>query len=123
MTLTFPQNLKMLGICNAEMQWIFACKDYVAVTVSNTNNKCDPRNIWEEICKVRNYNSAFMPQYQVLYYPRATINQNHKNNSMRPVSVKTKFDNLFICGDWTMKNRPCCIETAIESAIRCCKNI
>ena len=55
---------------------------------------------------------------QKLNNKRATIKQDYKNNNLRPTSACTMYDNMFICGDWTMKNRPCCIETAIESAIR-----
>lgn len=121
MPLTLPQNNKMLGICNGKSQWIFSAPQYSAITISNSGSiTIDPREIWQELCSVRNYNSAFLPSYQVRHFPRATINQDRYNNTKRPNSAKTKFRNLYICGDWTMKNRPCCIETALQSAVRVC---
>ena len=122
MPLTLPENNKMLGICNGKSQWIFSAPQYSAVTISNSGSMViEPREIWQEVCCVRNYNSAFLPTHQVRHFQRATINQDCKNNAKRPNSAKTAFQNLWICGDWTMKNRPCCIETALQSAVRVCR--
>ena len=121
MALTLPNELKMLGLKKALGQWLFCTPDYTSVIISNTTSNTDPREIWTEICKIRNYNSAFIPTFKVRTFPLATIRQDKKNNAKRPTSAKTKFANFFICGDWTMKNKPCCIETAILSAQRIMK--
>ena len=123
MSLSLPQNQQMLGISQAQSQWLFSGENYMAVTVSNAGAKPDAGKIWQEICDIRNYNSAFMPTYEVRWYPRATIKQDSCNNNRRPRSCRTEFDNLLLCGDWTMKNHPCCIETAMQSAVRVLKNI
>lgn len=118
MSLTFPKNKKILGIKNALSQWIFSAKNYTSVTLSNAPKDVDSRAIWQEICHIRNYNAAFEPYTRIRRFPQATIKQDKLNNAKRPHSAKTAYKNLFICGDWTMKNRPCCIETAINSARR-----
>lgn len=118
MALTLPKKQKILGIIKGKSQWIFAGNNYIAITISNARDDINVNEIWQEICKIRNYNSAFLPKCIVLNYNRATIKQDYKNNNLRPTSACIMYDNMFICGDWTMKNRPCCIETAIESAIR-----
>ena len=121
MSLTLPKNQKILGITGGKSHWIFSGDNYIAVTISDTDTNIDAKGLWEEICDIRNYNSAFLPQYVILKHPRATIKQDIINNNKRPSSALTQFDNMFICGDWTMKNYPCCIESAIESAIRVCE--
>lgn len=118
MALTLPVNAQMLGLKNTRAQWLFAAPQYCAVIISNAQENPDTRKIWEEICKLRNYNAAFMPAAEVRTFPRATIRQDARNNRLRPSSARTRFDNLFICGDWTMKNMPCCIEGAALSGRR-----
>lgn len=122
MQITLPQNLKMLGVTGGLSQWIFSTPQFLAVTISNAcpfEDKGETaRRIWQEIGEIRGNHPAFMPAYKILTYPRATICQNKLNNAKRPVSAKTAYKNLFICGDWTMKSRPCCIETAFLSALR-----
>ena len=118
MTLTLPGNLRMLGLKNAVSHWLFCSSNYTSVTISHFNNSVEPSFLWNEICQIRHYNAAFLPSYKVMTFPLATIAQNRQNNQMRPISCRTAYDNLFICGDWTMKNQPCCIETALNSAVR-----
>ena len=121
MALTFPKNKKMLGVKNALSQWIFSTPNYTSVTISQATAKIDPRAVWQEICHIRNYNSAFEPYTRLRSFPQATLKQDKQNNRKRPTTAKTDYDNLLICGDWTMKNRPCCIETALCSALRLLK--
>ena len=124
MPLTLPHNCRMLSIHGGKSQWLFSTSQYSSVTISNSGTaNIHPRDIWQEICTIRDYNSAFLPTYQIRNFPRATICQDERNNAKRPVSATTSFQNLFICGDWTMKNRPCCIETALQSARRVCNTI
>ncbi len=121
MTLTLPENLKMIGLKNATSHWLFCSSNYTAVTISHLNDSVDSHSLWNEICQIRHYNAAFLPAYKIMTYPLATISQNKHNNQIRPISCRTVYDNLFICGDWTMKNQPCCIETALNSAVRLAK--
>ena len=118
----------MLGIENSNFDWLFVTDKTIGVTVSNVdkNLRCDDTlaiSIWREICKIRNVQPAFIPAFQILDYPRATIVQDAENNSKRPDNARGKYSNLFIVGDWTMKNWPCCIESAIISAHRAIKSL
>lgn len=123
MQLTLPGGCRILGLTQGTAQWLFSSPGLLAVTISNSNSlklKDDElaHLIWKEICQIRGRAAAFMPEYKVLRYKRATIKQDKINNDKRPVSAQTTWFNLQICGDWTMKNYPCCVETALRSALR-----
>ena len=77
--------------------------------------------IWKEIDALRGVDSAFMPEYKISRYQKATIKQDTANNLLRPQNALTEFSNVFIAGDWTMKNYPCCMEIAVKSAQRAVK--
>lgn len=123
MAITLPQGLHFIGLKGSLAQWVFSFPNILAVTISNAN-ACSlsdeelARQIWAEICVLRGRAAAFMPEYRVLRHKRATIKQDKLNNALRPSSAQTKWANLQICGDWTMKNYPCCLESAILSAQR-----
>lgn len=120
-SLTFPRDVKILGLTNGLGHWIFSSSDYTAVTLSAVEDPPDPRLLWNEICAIRHYNSAFLPLWKMRTFAKATIRQDSLNNRKRPSSCRTCYKNMFICGDWTMKNQPCCIETALNSAVRISK--
>lgn len=126
--LALPSNANMLGIENADFDWLFATDNTIGVTISNVDKQkcCDEAwaiDIWKQICRIRNVKAAFVPAFQILDYPRATIAQDKINNQKRPQSAKGPYANLLIAGDWTMKNWPCCIESAIVSATRAINSI
>ena len=76
------------------------------------------RAVWRDICQIRGVQPAFVPEYRVLKYPRATLLMTPQNNALRPDSCFTKYSNLFLAGDWTMKNWPCSLEAAARSGKR-----
>ena len=126
--LVLPNNAHMLGIENADFDWLFVTDNTIGVTISNVDKHlcCDDTwafDIWKQICKIRNLKPSFVPAFQILDYPRATIAQDDKNNQKRPKHAFGTYQNLLIAGDWTMKNWPCCIEGAIASAHRAVKSI
>lgn len=123
MALTLPKGLHFVGLKGSWAQWVFSFPNILAVTISNANalslkNDELARKVWEEICTLRGRVAAFMPEYRVLRHKQATIKQDKRNNALRPSSAQTRWKNLQICGDWTMKNYPCCLESAICSAQR-----
>lgn len=123
MQITLPGGNNMLGLIGGTAQWLFSSPGLLAVTISNAdhiriNDDMLARQVWGEICRIREREAAFMPDYKVLRHKRATIKQDRLNNSRRPDTAQTRWLNLQICGDWTMKNYPCCLETAIRSAYR-----
>ena len=123
-----PGGNAMLGICGGLSHWLFATPGILGVTISNAGNVGLPhedlaREVWKEVCRIRGTGGAFMPAWQVLDYPRATIAQDKDNNQKRPLSAASPFENLFVAGDWTMKNWPCSLEAAFCSGHRAIKAI
>lgn len=118
-----PKSQKILGLKNSISQWLFQTPTYTAVTVSDAQATPDAAKIWQEICHISDAGKMPLPLYKVRNFPRATLKQDKFNNNKRPTSCLTAFDNLYICGDWTIKNQPCCIETALNSAARLAKFI
>ena len=124
--LTLPKGKKMLGISNGMAHWIFINKNIVSATISAAGNlHIDKdelaREVWKEICHIRGVAAAFIPPYRVLRHRKVTLKMDWANNNKRPESATTKFDNLFIAGDWTYKDFPCCMEGAVLSAKRAAK--
>ena len=121
--LTLPNNIPFLGTPDNLADWIFINHDIVAVTISNSQGiKLSDdelaRTIWQEVRSVNGLTPAFLPPYRVLKHKRATIKQDKKNQTLRPKSAQTQYQNLFLCGDWSMKDYPCCLEAAIQSGKR-----
>ena len=77
--------------------------------------------IWSEIAQIRKVNAGFVPSYKVNVFNNVGIKISDENNLLRPDDAQSQYDNVFICGDWTMKNYPCCMETATLSALRAVK--
>lgn len=123
MQISLPEGLDFLGLSNMRAQWLFSSPGILAVTISDAKNiKLSDEelalSVWKEVCALREHQSAFLPAYRVLHHKRATIRQDSRNNDLRPSSCQSKWKNMSLAGDWTMKNWPCSIETALTSAIR-----
>jgi len=123
-----PQNANFCGVLNGNCDWIFVNDNIVAITISAANHVVKPlpelaRQLWKELDIIRGVNSAFLPPFRVVKHNHATIAQDEATNQLRPCSALTQYPNVFIAGDWTMKNMPCCIETAILSAKRAIKYV
>ncbi len=121
--LSLPKKAAFLGVANGLFDWIFVHNNITAVTISdakNNNEKLEDlaRSIWKQLDTLRNVNSAFVPPFRVIHHKHATIRQDEENNAKRPQSAQTPYPNLFIAGDWTMKDYPCSIEAAILSGKR-----
>ena len=126
--LTLPQNIPFIATPNNLSDWIIINQDIVAITISNSQNiklKNEElaRKIWQEVRAINGLTPAFLPPYRIIQHKRATIKQDTKNQKLRPISAQTQYKNLLICGDWTMKNYPCCMEVAILSGKRAAKSI
>ena len=125
--LVLPQLKHYIGIAGGTAQWISVSGNIVSATISHAaeqmSRKPDElaREVWRDICQIRGVQPAFMPEYRVLKYPRATLLMTPQNNALRPESCFTKYSNLFLAGDWTMKNWPCSIEAAARSGKRAAK--
>lgn len=123
MQISLPGGSDFLGLSGSAAQWLFTSPGLTAVTISNSGElNLSDRNlaleVWKEICALRGHAAAFLPPYRVLRHKRATIWQDRRNNAQRPADCRTAWKNMLIAGDWTMKNWPCSIETALASAHR-----
>ena len=121
-----PDNINFIGISRGLADWIFVNDNILGATLSAVpENPGDlqqlARDVWKEIGRLRGVNSAFVPSFKIFYHKTATISQDRATNDKRPLSAATQYPNVFLAGDWTMKDHPCCLETAVLSAERAVK--
>lgn len=126
MPLTLPEDKKFVATPQNIADWIFINQDIVAVTLSDSADITDTneelaRKVWLEIRALNNIKAAFLPPYKVMRYKQATIKQDDVNNRLRPCSAQSRYKNMALAGDWTMKDWPCCLEAAVLSAKRAVK--
>ena len=124
--ITLPSNAKLMGITGGIADWVFVSGDILGVTISDANDLIPQldslaRDAWVEVCNLRGVGSAFVPPFRITCTKNATICQDEVNNNKRPLNANTEYENLFIAGDWTLKDYPCCLEGACLSARRAAK--
>ena len=125
-TVFLPQGVSFVGLKNSAADCIVSENRCVTAVVTDCpSNKKErealAQKIWLEIDQVRRVNSAFLPEYKIVYEKNASVKQDAETNDLRPKNAKTQYCNVFIAGDWTMKNEPCRMETAVKSAERAVK--
>ena len=124
-TIFLPKGASFVAQKNGLADFVFVNDGTITAVISgyNYDSKMEnlPIKIWKEIDALRGVDSAFMPEYKISYYPKATIKQDTISNMLRPKNAKTEYSNVFIAGDWTMRDYPCCMETAVKSAQRAVK--
>ena len=109
----------LLGMLNSISHWVFIKKDHISVTVSAANRMNDSdsneiaKKIWLEISQVFKLEKK-LPEYQVIKEKKATYNQSPKNIKLIR-EIRNLPKNVKLAGDWTQKNFPCTIESAILS--------
>ncbi len=126
-TIFLPKGASVIGVENGVSDWLFSNDGLLFAVISDYQADAKDLNnlavkVWEELDEIRGVNSAFMPPYKAFCFNHATIRQNAENNKKRPVNASTEYPNVFIAGDWTMQNHPCCMETAVKSAYRAVRN-
>lgn len=121
-----PNGARVLGVLNGLSDWVFVNDNMLGVTISAANKQETSlpelaRMVWQELDLLRGVNSAFVPPFRAFKHKYATIMQDEYTNSLRPDSALSGLPNVYVAGDWTMKNYPCCLETAYLSALRAVK--
>ena len=121
-----PDGTPLLGIINGIGDWVFVNGTLLSVVISDYASREEKLSdiamkIWREVDKIRGVNSGFMPPYKAVCNKNAVVCQDELNNRRRPSDALTKYPNVFIAGDWTMRDYPCCMETAALSALRAVK--
>jgi squalene-associated FAD-dependent desaturase len=112
----------ILGVINGTCQWIFALAGRISVTISDggeyfTMPRADlAQTIWGEVTKVLGLPPP-LPPWQIVRERRATFAATPEQNALRP-APETKWENLFLAGDWTATGLPATIESAVRSGYR-----
>ena len=112
----------ILGVLNADVQWIFSFPGRVSVTISAGDRLIDtPREdlakrIWNEVARVTGL-PATLPPWQIVRERRATFAATPAEDAKRP-GAATRWRNLVLAGDWTDTGLPATIEGAIRSGNR-----
>ncbi len=112
----------ILGVVNAEIEWLFAFEDRLSVTISNADRLIDrPRDqlaaeIWREAAALTGL-APDLPPWQIVKEKRATFAATPAQNAKRPDS-RTKWANVLLAGDWTQTGLPATIEGAVRSGYK-----
>ena len=112
----------ILGVVNAEIEWLFAFEDRLSVTISNADRLIDrPREqlaaqIWREAAALTGLASG-LPPWQIVKEKRATFAATPAQNAKRPDS-RTKWANVLLAGDWIQTGLPATIEGAVRSGYK-----
>ncbi len=112
----------ILGVVNAEIEWLFAFPDRLSVTISNADRLIDrPRDvlaaeIWEEAAALTSL-PPDLPPWQIVKEKRATFAATPAQNAKRPDS-RTRWANVVLAGDWVQTGLPATIEGAVRSGYK-----
>lgn len=115
-----PWDTPILGLINAEAEWLFLRDNILSVTVSAAENLVDAQNIeianrlWHEAATALGLKEGRLPPWRVIKEKRATFAQTPQQLGLRP-GPDTDLRNLFLAGDWTATGLPATIESSIRS--------
>ena len=112
----------MLGLIGATVEWIFSFPDRISVTISNADRLIEQKRdelaeiLWRDVAAAFDLRAA-LPPWQIVKEKRATFAATPAQDAQRP-GAKTRWDNLFLAGDWTATGLPATIEGAVRSGRR-----
>jgi hydroxysqualene dehydroxylase len=112
----------ILGVVNADIEWLFAFPDRLSVTISNADRLIDrPRDelaaqIWREAAALTGL-PAELPPWQIVKEKRATFAATPAQDAKRPAS-RTRWANVVLAGDWVQTGLPATIEGAVRSGYK-----
>ena len=112
----------ILGVVNAEIEWLFAFPDRLSVTISNADRLIDrPRDelaadIWREAAALTGL-APDLPPWQIVKEKRATFAATPAQNAKRPDAC-TRWSNVVLAGDWIQTGLPATIEGAVRSGYK-----
>lgn len=117
-----PGQPAILGVVNAQIEWLFAFPDRLSVTISNADRLIDrPRDelaaeIWREAAQLTGL-APGLPPWQIVKEKRATFAATPAQNAKRPDS-HTAWVNVALAGDWIQTGLPATIESAVRSGYK-----
>jgi hydroxysqualene dehydroxylase len=112
----------ILGVVNADIEWLFAFPDRLSVTISNADRLIDgPRDelaaeIWREAAALTGL-APDLPPWQIVKEKRATFAATPAQNAKRP-DTRTGWANVLLAGDWIRTGLPATIEGAVRSGYK-----
>ena len=104
---------------NGTVEWIFAFSDRISVTVSGADRLVDMDRqalaalLWKDVAAVHDLPDD-VPPWQVVKEKRATFAATPEQDARRP-KAKTRWENVFLAGDWTATGLPATIEGTLRS--------
>ena len=117
-----PGQPLLLGMIGTLTEWLFAFDDRLSVTISGADRLIDEsrealaEKIWTEVAAATGLPAA-APPWQIVKEKRATFAATPAQEKRRP-DAKTRWDNLWLAGDWTKTGLPATIEGSIRSGDR-----
>jgi len=115
-----PDDQRILGLIGGTVDWIFLRDDIASLTVSAADEIVDlpseeiAKRFWADTSKALGLNPETQPPIRIIKEKRATFAQTPAQVARRP-DTSTKWNNLFLAGDWTDTGLPATIEGAILS--------
>jgi hydroxysqualene dehydroxylase len=115
-----PGLAPMTGVINGTVEWIFAFRDRLSITISGADRLLDipretlARDLWRDVAAVTGL-AEILPPWQIIRERRATFAALPGEDAKRPSAAATVWDNLVLAGDWTATGLPATIEGAIRS--------
>jgi hydroxysqualene dehydroxylase len=112
----------ILGVVNADIEWLFAFPDRLSVTISNADRLIDrPRDelaaeIWREAAALTGL-PPDLPPWQIVKEKRATFAATPAQDAKRP-DARTRWTNVVLAGDWVQTGLPATIEGAVRSSYK-----
>jgi squalene-associated FAD-dependent desaturase len=120
---------KLLGLTNALTQWVFLKGDIVSLTVSAADHVAGPaqaedavlERLWSEASAALDLPPGTpFEAGRLVREKRATFLQTPENVRLRP-KQRTRYENLYLAGDYTDTGLPATIESAVRSGERAAK--
>lgn len=106
----------MIGNLNDDLwDWIFAYNNHISIVTSNYRFN-DFNEIYFQNFIKNIFGNLKIIDKKIINFKNATPFQD--NNFEKNKKIKLDYRNLKIIGDWTIKNLPCTIETAIMSGFK-----
>ncbi len=108
------------GFIDSPVHWVFSHGTYITVVISDANEIIEKEKselfdlVSGELEKYLPIKKGQIESYTVIKEKRATFIPSKESSKKRP-AAKTKFNNLFLAGDWTDTGLPSTIESAVKS--------